>query len=78
MKKIYIIVLVLFLAVLFLVGCFSAKFTIPDEPKFRQLYVYPVKDGVCLDSEGVGILNDNVKALKDYADKMRKILEGMK
>ncbi len=65
--------------VLMLTGCLSgpAKFTIPDEPQFRQLHVYQVEGGICLDNEGIGILQGNIKALKGYADAMRKVLEGL-
>lgn len=61
-----------------LMGCVSGpKFVIPDEPKFKQLYIYPVNGGICLDEEGIGVLKDNMKALKDSEAAMRKILEGI-
>ena len=74
MRKLYIFVLVVFL-----MGCLSgpAKFTIPDEPRFRQLHAYPVEGGICLDNEGIEILQGNIHALKEYTDKMRKVLEGL-
>jgi len=65
--------LVLFIALL-LIGC-TAKFTIPDEPQYRNLRVYQVENLVCFDSEGMGILQSNIRAMKEYSDKMRKILE---
>ena len=68
MKKIILI------AALLLIGC-SQKFIIPDEPKYRDLRVYQLENLVCFDSEGMGILQSNIRAMKEYGDKMRKILE---
>ena len=62
------------IAILILSGC-AAKFTIPDEPQYRNLRVYQVENLVCFDSEGMGILQSNIRMMKEYSDKMRKILE---
>lgn len=71
MKKIILITLSLFF-----LGC--ATFTIPDEPKYRDLRGYQVENLVCFDAEGMGILQNNIHAMKEYGDKLRSILEGLK
>jgi len=68
MKKLILI------AILILSGC-SMKFTIPDEPRYRDLRAYQLENLVCFDLEGIGILQSNIRAMKEYSDKMRKILE---
>lgn len=66
-------------AVLVLAGCLvgPGKFTIPDEPQYKQIRIYRVEGGICLDPEGIATLWGNVGALRDYAAKLRKILEGL-
>jgi hypothetical protein len=60
-----------------LIGC-AAKFTIPDEPRYRSVAGYQTGNGVCMDNEDMAALRSNIVSLKDYADKMRKILEELK
>ena len=61
---------------LMLVGCLSgpAKFIIPDEPQFKRFAVHQVEGGICMNNEAFEVFRQNVIALKDYVDKMRKIL----
>ena len=68
--KILLILLVL------LTSC-APKFTLPDEPKFKEMYVFQFDGMVCFDKEGMGLLQHNIKLQKEYADKMRKILEDL-
>ena len=65
---------------LMLMGCLSgpAKFIIPDEPKFKTVSVYQVENGIFIDNESLKSFKENINGLKDYADKMRKILEDQK
>jgi len=56
-------------------GCGArAKFTMPDEPKFKTFEVYHLADGICMDAESIGILQENIKALKGYSDELRRVL----
>ena len=66
--------------VLILSGCMvgPAKFVIPDEPKFRSSSAYQVEGGFCFADEDIRIISQNIKALKAYADEMRRILEGLR
>ena len=40
----------IFIALLIIIGCYAgpAKFTIPDEPKFRQVNAYAYEEGLFL------------------------------
>jgi hypothetical protein len=67
----------LLIVLVLLIGC-AQKFTIPDEPKFTRMYVHQTESMTCFDKEGVEVLKGNILALREYADKMRKILEGLK
>lgn len=75
MKKLIIIITLS----LILFGCIStqAKFIIPDEPKYRSVAGYPVPGGVCMDDDGMTILEQNIMAMKEYSDKLRKILKDL-
>ena len=65
----------LFIALLVLVGCVgSAKFTIPDEPKFRQMNAYSYEEGLFFEKKDVEIFVDNIRILKAYADELRRML----
>ena len=65
--------------VLVMVGCVTpVRVTIPDEPKYRDMKVYQVDGGVCFGDEDLVILRGNIKLLKEHADKMRVILEGLR
>lgn len=74
MKRILIATLGVFL----LSGCFGPKFVIPDEPQFKKMQMYQFERGICFDNPDAEILKGNIEALKDYADKLRKILEGIR
>jgi len=50
---------------------------IPDKPIPTQFKIYQVEDGVCIDNKSMGVLVANIRALAEYADEMRKILEGL-
>ena len=70
MKRLIIVLIV----ALLITGCATPKFVIPDDPVFTKFRVYQVEGGVCLDEQGLTALRDNVKALRESADAMRKIL----
>uniref|UniRef100_A0A6M3J758 Lipoprotein n=1 Tax=viral metagenome TaxID=1070528 RepID=A0A6M3J758_9ZZZZ len=73
MKRLVLIMVVLF----FLFGC-APRFTIPDEPKYKDMYAYPIQGAVCFDKEGWDILSGNILLQKEYAEKLKKILEDLK
>ena len=65
----------IFIALLIIMGCVGpAKFTIPDEPKFRQAHAIAYEEGLCFEKKDVEIFVDNIRLLKAYADKLRKML----
>ena len=66
----------IFIALLFVAGCYAgpAKFTIPDEPEFRQAKVIVYEEGVFFEKKDVEIFVDNIRMLKAYADELRKML----
>lgn len=68
-----LIIVALFVAM----GC-TPGFTIPDEPKYKDMYAYPIQGAVCFDKEGWDILNGNILMQKEYAEKLKKILEDLK
>jgi len=64
-----------FIALLIMIGCVGpAKFTIPDEPTFRQVNAYAYEEGLCFEKKDVEIFVDNIKMLKAYADELRQML----
>ena len=65
----------LFIALLIIIGCVGpAKFTIPDEPKFRQVNAYAYEEGIFFEKKDVEIFVDNIRILKAYADELRRML----
>jgi len=65
----------IFIALLIIIGCVGpAKFTIPDEPKFRQMNAYSYEEGLFFEKKDVEIFVDNIRLLKAYADKLRQML----
>ena len=65
----------LFIALLLVMGCIGpAKFTIPDEPKFRQVNAYAYEEGLFFEKKDVEIFVDNIRFLKAYADELRRML----
>ena len=65
----------IFIAVLIIIGCVGpAKFTIPDEPKFRQMNAYTYEEGLFFEKEDVEIFVNNIRMLKAYADELRRML----
>ena len=63
------------IALLIIIGCVGpAKFTIPDEPKFRQMNAYTYEEGLFFEKKDVEIFVDNIRLLKAYADKLRQML----
>ena len=65
----------LFIALLIIIGCIGpAKFTIPDEPKFRQVNAYAYEEGLFFEKKDVEIFVDNIRLLKAYADELRRML----
>jgi len=66
----------IFIALLFVAGCYTgpAKFTIPDEPKFRQANAIAYEEGLFFEKKDVEIFVDNIRMLKAYADELRRML----
>ena len=65
----------LFIALLLVMGCIGpAKFTIPDEPKFRKTNAYVYEEGIFIEKRELEILVNNMRMLDAYADKLRKLL----
>ena len=65
----------LFIALLIIIGCVGpAKFTIPDEPKFRQVNAYVYEDGIFIEKRELEIFVTNMRMLKAYADELRRML----
>lgn len=70
MKKLICVV-----AMVMMFGCATAKLECPAMPKPILVEIYPVPGGVCLDDEGVEKLRMNLENLKNYADKLKSIIE---
>ena len=65
----------IFIALLIIIGCVGpAKFTIPDEPKFRKINAYVYEEGIFFEKKELEIFVDNVRLLKAYADELRHML----
>ena len=65
----------IFIALLIIIGCVGpVKFTIPDEPKFRQVNAYAYEEGVFFEKKDVEIFVNNIKMLRAYADELRRML----
>jgi len=65
----------LFIALLLVMGCIGpAKFTIPDEPKFRQVNAYAYEEGLFFEKKDVETFVGNIQMLKAYADELRRML----
>ena len=65
----------IFIALLLIIGCVGpAKFTIPDEPKFRQVNAYAYEEGLFFEKKDVEIFVNNIRMLKAYADELRRML----
>jgi len=63
--------------VLIFIAC-TGKFTIPDKPMYERLTICQINGAYCMEEKDFEILKRNVTALKNYADKMREILEQLK
>jgi len=74
MKRLAVIAVILVL--IFLFGCIP-RFTIPDEPKYRDLGVYPMSGMACFDDRGWADLGWNIQAQERYIQKLKKILEDL-
>jgi len=65
----------IFIALLLIIGCVGpAKFTIPDEPKFRQVNATAYEEGIFIEKKELEILVNNMRMLKAYADELRRML----
>ena len=65
----------IFIALLIIIGCVGpAKFTIPDEPKFRQANAVAYEEGICFEKKELEIFVNNIRMLKAYADELRRML----
>ncbi len=70
---------IVFVALVILAGCYApAKFTIPDEPKFRHFGVYQFEGGICMEPEDIKILQENIGTLKNYSDELRRLLTDLR
>ena len=65
----------IFITLLFVTGCVGpAKFTIPDEPKFRKTSATVFEEGLFFEKKDVETFVDNIRILKAYADELRRML----
>ena len=65
----------IFIALLLIIGCVGpAKFTIPDEPEFRQTNATAYEEGICFEEKELEIFVNNIRMLKAYADELRRML----
>jgi len=65
----------IFTALLILISCVGpAKFTIPDEPKFRQTNAIVYEEGICFEEKELKTFVNNIMLLKAYADELRRML----
>jgi len=65
----------IFIALLIIMGCVGpAKFTIPDEPKFRKAHAIAYEEGICFERKELEIFMNNIRILKAYADELRQML----
>ena len=61
---------------LFTVGCVGVeKIVIPSEPKLNQVAVYAVEGGIYIDKENIGILVNNLKAMRAYQEELLRLLK---
>jgi len=68
----------LFIALLLVMGCIGpAKFTIPDEPTFRQTNAIVYEEGICFEEKELKTFVNNIMLLKAYADELRRMLMDM-
>ena len=68
----------IFTALLILISCVGpAKFTIPDEPKFRQTNAIVYEEGICFEEKELKTFVNNIMLLKAYADELRRMLMDM-
>jgi len=64
----------LFIVLLIVMGCVGpAKFTIPDEPKFRPIHATVFEEGICFEKKELETFVNNIRMLKAYADELRLI-----
>ena len=65
----------IFIVLLVLMGCVGpAKFTIPDEPSFRQANAIVYEEGIFFEKRELEIFVNNIWMLKTYADELRRML----
>ena len=65
----------IFVVLLIMIGCIGpAKFTIPDEPKFRQIHAIVYGEGIFFEKKELEIFVNNIRLLKAYADELRRML----
>jgi len=65
----------IFIVLLIIIGCVGpAKFTIPDEPKFRQTNAIVYEEGICFEEKELKTFVNNIMLLKAYADELRRML----
>jgi len=72
MKKI-VMILVLILA---LSGC-TPRFTIPDEPIYKEFSIVQLQDSVCMENADFVIFQSNVDKLWTHKNELRKLLEDI-
>jgi hypothetical protein len=62
------------LLMVMVIGC-AHRVVIPDEPNVEMVEVVYLEDGICMDTDNVQILWNNLQKMKAYCDEMRKELE---
>lgn len=53
-----------------LIGCAAGK--IPKYPTFKQVGVYPIENGICVDNKNLKVWLDNITLLQRVARTLRE------
>jgi len=69
MKKIIVVI-----CAAMLIGCAPSRVAIPDEPEYGPIEVYRTEGGIYLDEENMEILVSNIKLLREYQERLLKLL----
>uniref|UniRef100_A0A6M3L9B6 Uncharacterized protein n=1 Tax=viral metagenome TaxID=1070528 RepID=A0A6M3L9B6_9ZZZZ len=74
MKKLLITILII---VFVFIGCTMQKFTIPDEPIYKEFSITRYQDGVCMETADFVIFQSNIDKLWNYVSELRILLEEL-
>ena len=67
--------LIVFAMAIMLLGCATVQ--LPTPPEIKPWHYYDLGTGICIDTENLNILNENIKAKKTYeAELLRLLKEG--